>query len=86
MGALIFLEILFEEALDDALPGVDEPVVDLVDGEFGLARHLLLLHLRGVGVVEVLQQPLLHDARRLQRNFAVLSFPTMFLFYFLLFF
>jgi hypothetical protein len=36
--------------------------------------------------VEVLQQPLLHDARGLQWNFTVLSFPTMFLFYFLLFF
>jgi hypothetical protein len=73
------LEVLLEESLDDAFPGVDEPVIDLVDSEFGLAGHLLLLHLRGVGIVEVLQQPLLHDARRLQGDLAVLPLTAVLL-------
>jgi hypothetical protein len=78
------LEVLLEEALDDTLSGIDEPVVDLVDGEFGLPSHLLFFDLSGVGVVEVLQQPLLHDTRRLQRDFTVLSLPPMLLLDFLL--
>ena len=44
--------------------GVDEPVVDLEDGEAGVLGQLLLLVLGGVGVGQVLKQPGTQDVGR----------------------
>jgi hypothetical protein len=84
-GSLGLLEVFFKETLNDSLAGVDEPVVNLINSEFGLASHLLLLNLGRVGIVEVFKQPLLHYACRLKGNFAIFSLLSVLLFYLLLF-
>ena len=43
--------------LDDSPSCIDEPIVDLKDGETSVLGELLLLVLRGVWVGEVLEQP-----------------------------
>lgn len=43
------------EALHHALPGVDEPVVDLVEAQPRLSRHLNLLAVARVGIPEVFE-------------------------------
>ena len=65
------------EALHDSLASINEPVVDLVNCKLGLLRHLRLLRMRGVGIRKVLQQPLLQDEGRLDRNLAVLAFAIV---------
>lgn len=82
---LCILEVFFEESLDDSFAGIDEPVVDLVNSQFWLPGHLLFFDLSGVRIVEVLKQPLLHDARRLQSDLAVFALTSVLLLDLLLF-
>ena len=48
---------LVDHRLDDSPSCIDEPIVDLKDGETSVLGELLLLVLGGVGVGEVLEQP-----------------------------
>lgn len=85
-GTLIFLQILLQKSLYHSFSGVNEPIVHLIDCQFWLSCHFLLLDLGGVWVMEILEQPFLHNAGRLKRYFAVLTPPPVFFFDFLLLF
>ena len=65
---------LVDHGLDYPSSCIDEPVVDLEDGEPGVLGQLLLLVLGGVGVRQVLEQPGAQDVgRHLGENTALLA-------------
>lgn len=80
---LILLQILLQKPFNDSFPRVDEPIIHLIHGQLRLPCHFLLLGLRGIRIMEVFQQPFLHDAGRLQWYLAIFSFFAVFLLYLL---
>ena len=65
---------LVDHRLDYPPAGVDEPVVDLEDGEAGVLGQLFLLVLAGVGVGQMLEQPGAQDVGcHLGENAALLA-------------